>query len=145
MKLINLQGRRVLITQSDDFMGPALARVFAALGAGVTADTRSLGDNAGLARRVVEDAGDIDVLIAHLALPAPSTPVGDVDDAEWRRVFAHLVDLLPRLLRAAGVKLARENIHLNAIRKFFIAFLFMKTYHTTPTGSNPTNILRSLF
>ena len=101
MKLINLQGRRVLITQSDDFMGPALARVFAALGAAVTADTRALGDDAGLARRVVEDAGDIDVLIAHLALPAPSTPVGDVDEAEWRRVFAHLVDPLPRLLRVA--------------------------------------------
>ena len=100
MKLIDLQGRRVLITQSDDFMGPALARVFAALGAVVTADTRALGDDAGLARRVVEDAGDIDVLIAHLALPAPSTPVGDVDEAEWRRVFAHLVDPLPRLVRA---------------------------------------------
>ena len=40
------------------------------------------------------------VLIAHLALPAPSTPVAEVGDDEWRRVFAHLVDPLPRLLRA---------------------------------------------
>jgi len=40
------------------------------------------------------------VLIAHLACPAPSTPVGTVDDDEWRRVFAYLVDPLPRLVRA---------------------------------------------
>ena len=98
--LLDLQGRRVLVTQSDDFMGPALARVFAALGAAVTADARVLGDDPDSARRVVEDAGAVDVLIAHLALPAPSTPVGDVGDDEWRRVFAHLVDPLPRLLRA---------------------------------------------
>ena len=42
MHLIDLQGRRVLITQSDDFMGPALARGFSALGAAVTADARTL-------------------------------------------------------------------------------------------------------
>ena len=100
LQLIDLQGRRVLITQSDDFMGPALARVFSALGAAVTADARALGDDPESARRVVDDAGAVDVLIAHLALPAPSTPVGEVGDDEWRRVFAHLVDPLPRLLRA---------------------------------------------
>jgi NAD(P)-dependent dehydrogenase (short-subunit alcohol dehydrogenase family) len=100
MDLINLQGRRVLITQCGDFMGPALERVFSALGAVVVADRRALGDEPALAARVVEEAGSVDVLIAHLALPAPATPVGDVGDAEWQRVFAHLVDPLPRLARA---------------------------------------------
>ena len=100
MELINLLGRRVLITQSDDFMGPALARVFSALGAKVIADPRALSDDPDLARRVVDEAGGVDVLIAHLALPAPTTPVSDVDEDEWRRVFAHLVDPLPRLVRA---------------------------------------------
>lgn len=101
MKLLDLPSQCVLIAQSDDFMGPALVRVSAALDATVTADTRALGGDTGLARRVVEDAGDVDVLIAHLTLPVPSTPVSDVDDAEWRRVFAHLVDPLPSLFRAA--------------------------------------------
>lgn len=100
MKLIDLQGKRVLITQAQDFMGPALARVFSALGASVIADARRLGEDAGLAARVVAEAGDIDVLVAHLALPAPSTAVAEVDDAEWRQVFAHMVDPLPRLARA---------------------------------------------
>ncbi len=99
-KLIDLQGRRVLITQSQDFMGPALCRVFAALGADVAADAQPLGADAHLPRRIVESAGAVDVLVAHLALPAPRTPVGDVGDDEWRHVFAHMVDPLPRLLRA---------------------------------------------
>lgn len=100
MTLIELQGRRVLITQAQEFMGPALVRVFGALGAVVIADARPLGDDPGLAARVVAEAGDIDVLIAHLALPAPSTALQDVDEAEWRHVFAHMVDPLPRLARA---------------------------------------------
>ena len=100
MKLVDLQGRRVLVTQADDFMGPALKRVFEALGAAVRADPRSFADDPGLAARVVEEAGQVDVLIAHLACPAPATPVGAVDDDEWRRVFAHLVDPLPRMVRA---------------------------------------------
>ena len=100
MNLIDLQGRRVLITQCGDFMGPALLRVFSELGAVVIGDRRALGDDAGMAQRVVEEAGAIDVLIAQPALPAPTSPVADVSDDEWRRTFAHLVDPLPRLLRA---------------------------------------------
>jgi 2-keto-3-deoxy-L-fuconate dehydrogenase len=100
MTLLNLEHRRVLITQSRDFMGPALERVFRACGALVTADPRPPGDAPELARRIVEEAGEIDVLVAHLALPAPTTPVADVDDLEWRRVFEQLVDPLPRLARA---------------------------------------------
>jgi NAD(P)-dependent dehydrogenase (short-subunit alcohol dehydrogenase family) len=100
MKLLDLQDRRVLITQCHDFMGPALVRVFGALGAAVAADGRSLGDDPPIAQQVVDDAGDVEVLVAHLALPAPSTPAGEVGDDEWRRVFAHMVDPLPRLLRA---------------------------------------------
>ena len=99
MKLIDLQGKRVLLTQSGEFMGPALQRVFSALGATVMADARPL-DAPGAAAQVVAQAGEVDVLLAHLALPAPSTTVADLDDDEWRRVFAHLADPLPRLARA---------------------------------------------
>ena len=99
MKLLDLAGRGVLVTQSRDFMGPALVRVFGALGARVAADERAL-DAPDAAARVVDAAGTVDVLVAHLAVPAPSTPVADVDETEWRHVFAHLVDPLPRLVRA---------------------------------------------
>jgi 2-keto-3-deoxy-L-fuconate dehydrogenase len=41
------------------------------------------------------------VLVANLALKAPSTAAVDVGEAEWREVFAALVDPLPRLVAAA--------------------------------------------
>ena len=94
-----LAGKRVLITQADAFMGPALCGVFKAHGATVIASTASLvGPDAPAA--VVAAAGDIDVLIANLAIPAPATPALDVTEDEWREVFATLVDPLPRLCRA---------------------------------------------
>ena len=94
-----LAGKRVLITQSDDFMGPVLCKVFAEHGADIMADRRALTD-AHLPAAIVAAAGTIDVLLANLALPAPSTPAADASEAEWRETFAALVDPLPRLVRA---------------------------------------------
>ncbi len=45
------------------------------------ADPRALGDDAGMAQRVVDDAGEIDVLIAQPALAAPTSSVADVGAA----------------------------------------------------------------
>ncbi len=98
-QLINLAGRRILVTQAADFMGPVFCRVFAELGAVVIADDRAL-DLPEAAEAAVRDAGAVDVLVANLAIPAPSTHAHLVTDDEWRTVFAHLVDPLPRLTRA---------------------------------------------
>ncbi len=105
-----LTGKRVLITQATEFMGPALCDVFAQQGAVVVASSEALLDP-GAAERVVLDAGRIDVLVANLAFEAPSTPAVEVTEAEWRQVFAALVDPLPRLVRAAlpGMIARREG------------------------------------
>ena len=95
-----LAGQRILITQADEFMGPALCRVFAEQGAEVVASTEAL-SAPDAAARVVAAAGRIDVLVANLAHRAPTTPAAEVGDDEWREVFAALVDPLPRLVRAA--------------------------------------------
>lgn len=95
-----LDGLRVLLTQSDDFMGPALSQVFRDAGATLIADPRPLADDPALPAALVRQAGQVDVLLLHLSLPAPSTPAGEIDDAEWRHVFAHLVDPMPRLVAA---------------------------------------------
>ena len=96
-----LLGQRVLITQARDFMGPMLCEVFAEQGAEVIASPEALAEP-DAARRVVEGAGRIDVLVANLAFEAPSTPALEVGEAEWREVFAALVDPLPRLISAAA-------------------------------------------
>ena len=100
MTLLTLDGKRVLLTQSDDFMGPALMKVFNNAGAEVIADPRALDGDPELPGAIVRAAGRVDVLLVHLALPAPSTPAGEISDVEWRNVFAHLVDPVPRLVSA---------------------------------------------
>ena len=95
----SVRGKRILITQADEFMGPMLSKVLAEGGAEVIASTASLLEPASAAR-VVADAGAIDVLVANLAYAAPTTHAVDVTDDEWRNVFATLVDPLPRLCRA---------------------------------------------
>ena len=94
-----LVGRRVLVTQATEFMGPVLCEVFAEQGADVVRSDGSLAEP-GVAEAVVRAAGDVDVLVANLAMTAPATPVAEVDESEWREVFAALVDPLPRLVRA---------------------------------------------
>ncbi|MGZ8260681.1 MAG: SDR family NAD(P)-dependent oxidoreductase, partial [Caldimonas sp.] len=94
-----LAGKRVLVTQAGEFMGPTLCEVFAARGAEVFASTVPLSPPDAAARAVAA-AGAVDVLVANLAVVAPATAAGDVGDDEWRSVFAALVDPLPRLLRA---------------------------------------------
>lgn len=99
MNIIDLAGKRVLITQADAFMGPALCEVLAGCGAEVIADNRALLDP-NLPGELIGASGRIDVLVANLGLPAPSTSAIDTGDDEWRSMFAHMVDPLPRLFRA---------------------------------------------
>jgi 2-keto-3-deoxy-L-fuconate dehydrogenase len=94
-----LHGRRILVTQADTFMGPALCRALQDAGAEVMASSEDLVDPAAPAR-IVAAAGPIDVLVANLAVPAPATQAVAADDDEWHATFAALVDPLPRLCRA---------------------------------------------
>jgi 2-keto-3-deoxy-L-fuconate dehydrogenase len=96
---LDLTGRRVLLTQSDVFMGPALVDVLSELGAEVLPDEGPLLEPTRPAE-LVRSAGRVDVLVAHLAIPAPDSAAVEGTDGEWRDVFAHLVDPLPRLVRA---------------------------------------------
>lgn len=94
-----LTGKRVLVTQAAEFMGPAFCEVFAEQGAEVVRSFEPLAAP-GAPEAVVASAGPIDVLVANLSIVAPSTPAPYVGDEEWRTVFAALVDPLPRLTRA---------------------------------------------
>ncbi len=94
-----LAGKRVLVTQATEFMGPALCAVLAEHGADVVASDEALSPP-DAAQRAVRAAGAVDVLVANLAWRAPSTPAEGVTESEWREVFAALVDPLPRLVGA---------------------------------------------
>ena len=96
-----LSGKRVLVTSSDSYMGPPIVELFRAEGAEVVADSSALlgpSEPEELLRR----AGEIDVLIANLDLPAYGARVRDIDDAEWLAGFDAMVHPLMRLVRGAA-------------------------------------------
>ena len=95
----SLQGKRALITHADAFMGPVLCEVFAGHGAIVIANSDSLLSPDAPAS-IVAALGQIDILVANLAIPAPATAVTEVSEEEWKNTFAALVDPLPRLIQA---------------------------------------------
>ncbi len=95
----SLDGKRVLVTHADAFMGPVLCEVLAEHGAAVIPNSDSLLDPAAPAS-IVQAAGRIDVLVANLSIPAPATAATEVSEDEWRSTFAALVDPLPRLFGA---------------------------------------------
>jgi 2-keto-3-deoxy-L-fuconate dehydrogenase len=97
----SLIGKRVLITQAAELMGPALCATFAEQGASIVASKEPL-TTEDAAHDIVSAAGTIDVLVANLAYAAPTTPAAEVTENEWRSVFAALVDPLPRLIRAVA-------------------------------------------
>ncbi len=99
MQGLDLNGKRVLLTQAQDFMGPALAEVFRELGAELICDTGPVADP-DYPERLIAQTGCVDVLLVNLGIPAPTTPVQLASDDEWRHAFAYMVDPLPRLARA---------------------------------------------
>ena len=71
----SLKNKRVLITQANEFMEPILCEVFAEHGAIVIAGTESLSHPD--AASVVAAAGQIDILVANLAILEPTSPAAE--------------------------------------------------------------------
>lgn len=91
--------RRVLVTQSEDFMGPPLCAAFRAAGAELMADPQLL-RGAGKGRALIAASGRIDVLVLNLAIRAPNTPAHEVDAEEWASVFETMVHPMQELVHA---------------------------------------------
>ena len=87
-----LLGKRVLVTHADVFMGPVLCEVFAHHGATVIPNTDPL-MTADAPGAIVAEAGHVDILVANLSIPAPTTAATEASDEEWNDTFAALVHL----------------------------------------------------
>ena len=95
-----LNDKRVLVTQAEDYMGPAIIELFREHGAEVIADTSDL-TRPGAVEELVEKTGHIDVLVANLAAPADlGVSAVDMEDQNWERKFNIMVHPLHRLCRA---------------------------------------------
>ncbi len=95
-----LEGKRALVTDADRYMGVPIAKALERDGADVTMNTSDLREH-GAAEAAIEDAGDIDILIANLAEDGQEmTLVGDITDSDWFGFFDHLAHPLMKLTRA---------------------------------------------
>ncbi len=95
-----LEGKRALITQAKDYMGPAVADHFAREGADVITDDNVLTDPAKPAE-IIEAAGEIDILVANLASEnLYGKTVEAVADDDFQHAFEAMVYPLHRLVRA---------------------------------------------
>ena len=95
-----LAGKRVVVTQADDYMGPATITLFAAEGAEVFADRRDLRVD-GACEALIAEAGQVDILIANLASENYSgTSVTELGAQAWHTTFDMMVHPLHRLSQA---------------------------------------------
>ena len=95
-----LAGKRVLVTQAEDYMGPATIELFREEGADVIADNSDL-TQPGRCEELISSGGEIDVLIANLASPNfTGIPVTELAAEDWHCTFDMMVHPLHRLCQA---------------------------------------------
>ena len=95
-----LDGKRVLVRQADDYMGPITLEVFAEEGAEVIADSSDLTDPS-RAAALIEETGHIDVLVVNLAAPADlGIAAAETPDDIWQTMFDVMVHPLHRQTKA---------------------------------------------
>ena len=93
-----LKAKHVLITQSDDYMGPAISELFSNEAALVTARPGVVPIGQGFTDYVA-DLADIDIVIANLAYAPSSSPAADIQDVVWMAMFDTMVHPLMHLVR----------------------------------------------
>ena len=95
-----LEGKRILVTQSEDYMGPATVDVFKEEGATVIKDNSDL-TQTGRCEELILDTGEIDVLIANLASPNYSgIAATELKEEQWLNTFDMMVHPLHKLSQA---------------------------------------------
>ncbi|MEL6758522.1 MAG: SDR family oxidoreductase [Pseudomonadota bacterium] len=97
----SFEGQRVLVTQADKLMGPAISECFRENGATVIRDAHDYSSDPDLPARIVADAGHVDVLVINLR---PSDIAASTIDAtseqSWQLMFNEIVHPMMRFSRA---------------------------------------------
>ena len=106
--MTRLEHKKVLITQSDDYMGPAIADLFAAEAACVTARPGLVPFGTEFAS-YVEDLPDFDVVVANLAHDPCNGPIATLADESWEKLFDTMVHPLMALVRYFAPRMADQG------------------------------------
>ncbi len=103
-----METRTALITCVDRYMGGAIKTKFEAMGIKVIGSGYPLESQADI-EKVVSEAGKLDIIVANFAEPPMTGPVQDIDNGNWQKLFAALVDPLMYLVRAATPSMLEQK------------------------------------
>jgi len=103
-----LENQKILITQSDDYMGPAIEKLFTGEGANVISKPGVVPYGQAF-DGYADECDDIDVLIANLAHDPCNMPVADIKDDDWQALFNTMVHPLMTLVRYFAPKMAVQG------------------------------------
>ncbi|XOV87430.1 MAG: SDR family oxidoreductase [Pseudomonadota bacterium] len=113
---MRLEGKRVLVTQSTDYMGPAITDLFSAEGAKVTPVPGIVPFGEAFQAYLAQTGTDFDIVVANLAHDPCNRPVAGIEDASWQALFDTMVHPLMAIVRAfAPVMAARGGGKIVAI------------------------------
>lgn len=93
-----LDGKQVFVTQSADYMGPAISSLFSAEGAVVTSEKDPV-PMGSMFSDYVSGQENIDILVANLAHDPCNSPVAEIADDNWQSLFDTMVHPLMYLIR----------------------------------------------
>jgi 2-keto-3-deoxy-L-fuconate dehydrogenase len=105
---MRLSGKKIFITQVDDYMGPAINTLFVSEDADVISQSGPVPLDDGFAD-YVSQTDDIDILIANLAHDPCNSPVAEITNADWQSLFDVLVHPLMQLVRHFAPKMAARG------------------------------------
>ena len=100
--------KRVLVTQSTDYMGPAITDLFKKEGAAVT-DVPGIVPFGSEFEDYIAELPDFDVIIANLAHDPCNARVADIQNADWHNLFDTMVHPLMALVRHFAPKMATRG------------------------------------
>ena len=103
-----LNNKRVLITQSDDYMGPAISKLFTREGAMVTNLPGFVPFDSNFTAYVA-NCDDPDIVIANLAHHPCNCPLEDIKDEDWQALFNTMVHPLMCLIRHFAPLMAKRG------------------------------------
>ena len=88
-----LMNKKVLVTQSDDYMGPGIETLFASEGAEVVAVPGTVPTGANFAEYIEALDTSFDIVVANLAHAPCNGPTAAINDSDWRGMFDCMVAL----------------------------------------------------
>jgi len=106
---MRLSGKRTIITQSTEYMGPAVAELFAEEGAELIERPGPVPFGEAFTEWVRNLTEEAEILIANLACDPHSAPVAEIRNQHWEMLFDQMVHPLMCLIRHFAPRMAARG------------------------------------